>query len=185
MPAGANRLDKLPLSQRAETLACGVAAAFCYACNEEAGAPLLLLNFLRLRLPHPSRFSGGRAATVQCANAENVKVAQPPDLPTILLVGDLLHPVDHLAVLPFLNGYVRHRGRRSGPVPVLLAGGEPHHIAGTDLLDGSAFALRPAAASRDDESLAERVRVPCRTRTRLEGDAGTLDQCRVGRLKKR
>ncbi len=40
----------------------------------------------------------------------------------VLLVTDVLHPIDHLAVFLFLDGDVRHgRGWRS-PVPVLLAG---------------------------------------------------------------
>ena len=50
---------------------------------------------------------------------------------------------------------------------------------------GSAFALRPAAAGRDDESLPERMRVPCSARARLEGDAGALHKCRIRRLKQR
>src|ERR1700756_5316817 len=45
-------------------------------------------------------------------------------------------------------------------MPVLLAGREPDHITGPDLLDRSAFALSPAAARRDDEGLTERMRVP-------------------------
>jgi hypothetical protein len=68
-------------------------------------------------------------------------------------------------------------------MPVLLAGREPDHVARPDLLDGSAFALDPAAAGSDDESLTERMRVPCRPRAWLEGHAGALNECRVGRLK--
>src|SRR5712692_8193543 len=106
-------------------------------------------------------------------------------LPAILLVADLFHPVDNFPVELFLNGDVRHgRGRRS-PMPVLLAGREPDHITGPDLLDRPAFALNPAAASRDDESLTEWMRVPCSPRARLEGYAGTLNKCRIGCLKER
>jgi hypothetical protein len=82
---------------------------------------------------------------------------------------------------------VRHghgRGRR-GPMPVPLAGREPDHVPGTDLLDRTAFALNPVAAGRDDESLTERMRMPCSPRARLEGYAGTLDKCRIAYLKKR
>ena len=101
----------------------------------------------------------------------------------VLFVADLFHPVDNFPVELFLNGDVRHcRGRRS-PMPVLLAGREPDHIAGPDLLDGSAFALNPAAASRDDESLTEGMRMPCGPRPRLERYAGTLNKCRIGCLK--
>jgi hypothetical protein len=48
---------------------------------------------------------------------------------SVLLVTDLFHPVDNLAVELLLNSDVRQgRGRRS-PMPVLLAGREPYHIA--------------------------------------------------------
>ena len=89
------------------------------------------------------------------------------------MVTDLFHPVDNLAVEIFLNGNMRHSRRRGGAMPVLLAGREPDHITGPDLLDRSAFALNPAAAGRDDESLTEWMRVPCSPRARLEGYAGT------------
>ena len=68
-------------------------------------------------------------------------------------------------------------------MPVLLAGREPDHITGPDLLDRSAFALNPAAASRDDESLTEWMRMPCSPRAGLESYAGTLNERRIGRLK--
>ena len=103
----------------------------------------------------------------------------------VLLVADLLHPVDHLAVQLFLNGDVRHGGGRRGAVPVLLAGREPDHVTGPDLLDGAAPALHPAAAGRDDQRLAERMRVPRGSRTRLERDAGAETQGRIRRLKQR
>ena len=48
----------------------------------------------------------------------------------VLLVADLLHPVDGLAVERFLDGDVRHRRGRRRAVPVLLAGREPDHVAG-------------------------------------------------------
>src|SRR2546422_7354908 len=88
---------------------------------------------------------------------------------TVLFVADLFHPVDNLPVELFLNGDVRHgRGWRS-PMPVLLAGREPDHIAGPDLLDRPAFALSPSAARRNDKSLTEGMRVPCSPRPWLEG----------------
>src|SRR6266567_1663763 len=78
----------------------------------------------------------------------------------VLLVTDLFHPVDNLPVELFLNGDVRHsRGRRRA-VPVLLARRNPDHVPWTDLFDGAAPALRAAAASRDEESLTERMRMP-------------------------
>ena len=41
----------------------------------------------------------------------------------VLLVADLFHPVDNLAVELFLNGDVRHGSGRRGPVSALLARG--------------------------------------------------------------
>src|SRR5205823_117268 len=54
-----------------------------------------------------------------------------------------------------------------------------------DFLDRPAPTLRPATACRDDESLTERMRMPRSPRTRLESDAGALNQCWIGRLKER
>jgi len=67
---------------------------------------------------------------------------------------------------------------------MLLSGRDPDHITGPDLLDRAGFALSPATASRDDESLTNRMRVPCSPRARLERYAGSLNKCRIGRLKK-
>ena len=50
---------------------------------------------------------------------------------------------------------------------------------------GPPHALRPAAARRHDQRLAERVRVPRRPGARLERDAGADGACRVGRLEQR
>jgi len=66
----------------------------------------------------------------------------------VLLVVDLLHPIDHLAVNALLDRDVSHGRSRACAMPVLLAGREPNEIAGADLLDGSAFSLNPAVASR-------------------------------------
>ena len=74
-------------------------------------------------------------------------------------------------------------GRRA--VPVLLARREPDHVAGPDFLDRPALALRPAAAGRHDQRLAQRVRVPRGPGARLEGDAGAGDARRIGRLEQR
>src|SRR3974390_190400 len=97
----------------------------------------------------------------------------------------MLHPVDDLAVELFLNGNVRHRCGRRGSVPVLLAWREPDHVAGTDFFDGPPLALPPAAPCRDDECLAEGMRVPSGPRTGLEGHAGALDQRGIRGLKER
>src|SRR5207237_3954680 len=102
----------------------------------------------------------------------------------VLLVADVLHPVDHLAVLLFLNGDMGHgRGRRSA-VPVLLAGRKPNHITGPDLLDRAALALSPAASGCDYQRLAEGMRMPCGSRAWLESYAGALNESRIGCLEK-
>ena len=97
----------------------------------------------------------------------------PPGLPAVLLVCDLFHPIDNLAVeLPLLDGDVRHGRGCRGAMPVLLVRREPDHIAGMNLLHRSAFALSPATAGGDDEGLTERVGMPCGSRARFEGYAG-------------
>ena len=102
-----------------------------------------------------------------------------------MFTGDLFHPVDNLAVKLFLNGDMRHgRGRRS-PMLVLLAGRKPDHVARPNFLDRAALALCPATPSGDDESLAERMGVPCGPRAGLKRSAGVLNPCRIGCLKKR
>ena len=68
----------------------------------------------------------------------------------VLLVADLFHPVDNLAVEFFLNGDVGHGRGGRGPMPVLLAGREPDHVTRTDFLNRAAPSLRPAAARCHD-----------------------------------
>ena len=109
----------------------------------------------------------------------------PSDLPVVLLLADLLQPIDNLTVLLFLNCDVRHGRSGRCAVPVLLTRREPDHIAGADFLDRPTFTLRPTAARRNDQSLTERMRVPRGTSTRLKSYAGALNKRRIGRLKKR
>src|SRR3982074_3070880 len=94
-----------------------------------------------------------------------------PESCAILLVADLLHPIDRFAVEGFLNGHVRHRGRGGCPVPMLLAGRKPHDVPWPDFLDGPALALGAAQARRHDQRLTERMRVPGGSRARLARDA--------------
>ena len=65
----------------------------------------------------------------------------------ILVVGDLLHPVDDLAVERFGNGDVAHRRGRRRPMPMLLAGREPDDIAGAC----ACTACFPASAWPEDQ----------------------------------
>src|SRR5207244_9041870 len=56
---------------------------------------------------------------------------------------------------------------------------------GTDFLDQPTPALNASAAEGHDESLPQRVRVPCGPSAWLERDARTTDACRVGSPKQR
>jgi len=62
----------------------------------------------------------------------------------ILLVAHVLQPIDSVAIKLLLDGDVRHSGSWRGSMPVLLSRLEPDNIAGPNLLDRAAFALRPA-----------------------------------------
>src|SRR5918912_1425831 len=115
-----------------------------------------------VRTDGPVTVRSGRAGA-RCRSART-------GLATVLLLGDVLQPVNGLAVERLLDGDVLHRrvGRRAVPVP--LAGREPHHVAGADLLDRAALALHETAAEEHDQRLPERVRVPRRAGAQLEGD---------------
>src|SRR5206468_1547404 len=104
------------------------------------------------------------------------RVAQPAPssglrLTLVLLVADLLHPLDVLAVQPLQDRDVRHRRGRRGAVPVLLARRAPDHVTGADLLDRPSPALDEAKTGGDDQRLPERMRVPRRPRSRFERHA--------------
>jgi hypothetical protein len=100
-----------------------------------------------------------------------------PSVPSaaILLVRNLLHPVDGAAVELLGDGDMRH-GRGAGcPVPVFLTGREPRDVAGPDFLEGTALALHPAQPGCDDQRLTERMRVPGCPRARFKGDGCPAD----------
>jgi len=78
---------------------------------------------------------------------------------------------------------VSHGRGRSRAVPVLLVGSEPNHIAGPDFFDRPAPMLSAPAARRNDQGLAERVRVPCRPGARFKRDTGPTHARRFWRLK--
>jgi len=80
----------------------------------------------------------------------------------VLVVADVFHPLDCLAVESLLNCDVLHGGRVGCPMPVFLAGLEPNDVSRPYFLDGLSLTLYPAAAEGDDERLSERVRVPGR-----------------------
>src|SRR3982750_2331658 len=107
-----------------------------------------------------------------------------PSPSSVLLVGDVFEPIDGLAIELLLHGDVRHRRGRRRAVPVLFARGEPHHVAGANLFNGSAPALDAAEPGCHDQRLAERMGVPggarawleCHGRTRSSGGRGGLKQ---------
>src|SRR6516162_2676534 len=107
----------------------------------------------------------------------------PPSF-SILLVADLFHPFDILAVERFRDRDMAHRDRRCRAVPVLLARRKPDDIAGADFFDGSTLTLRPAKPGRNDECLAKRMGVPHGPSTRFEGDLATTKALWVSHLKK-
>src|SRR5437867_13438578 len=116
----------------------------------------------------PRRMADTRPSPVQHAKTSSTHIVlkisfcKTLDSLQVLFVSDLFRPIDKLAVELFLNRDVRHGCSRRSPMPVLLAGWDPHHVTGPNLLDRSAFTLDPATARRYDERLTERVRVPGR-----------------------
>jgi hypothetical protein len=68
---------------------------------------------------------------------------------------------------------------------MFLARRKPDNIARADFLERSTPVLRPATARSDNQRLAERMRMPCGSRARFEGDLRTDDACRLGRREKR
>src|SRR5260221_1016043 len=83
----------------------------------------------------------------------------------VLFVADLFHPVDDLAVELFLNGNMRHGRGSRGTMPMLLAWREPDHIAGVDLLNGTALPLDPTPTARAHQVPAERIGLPANCST--------------------
>jgi hypothetical protein len=80
-------------------------------------------------------------------------------------------------------GDVAHSGGRGRTVPMLLLAGARDHITRPDLPFRAAFALRPAATCDDYQMLSERVPVPSRAGSWLEGHEGTRYPPALNRLK--
>src|SRR3954449_10968891 len=90
--------------------------------------------------------------------------------PAVLLLADLFHPVDILAVDSLLDGSVRHArgGRRA--VPVFHARRDPHDITWPDLLLRAAPLLHPPEPGGDNQDLTHGMGVPARASAGLERD---------------
>src|SRR5262249_30724817 len=84
-----------------------------------------------------------------------------------------------------LNCGVGQSCRRRCSMPVFFPGWEPNDVSWPDLLDGTALALHPAASRSDDQSLAERVRMPGSAGAWLERDAADTYPSRIRCLEQR
>src|SRR3954471_4090473 len=94
-----------------------------------------------------TRTSPAPYITVARISTRSFQALKPPDFSAaILLVRNLLHPINGLAVELLLNGDVAHGRGRRGAVPMLLTRCEPHHVARPDLLNRAALTLNPAEA---------------------------------------
>jgi len=96
----------------------------------------------------------------------------------ILLVGYFLQPADIFPVKGFLDGDMRHGGRRCRAVPMLVTRRAPNHIARSNFDNRSPRTVSPQR--RDDQSLSEGMRVPSRARTGFEGNAGARHRAGAG-----
>ncbi len=102
----------------------------------------------------------------------------------VLFFTNFFHPVNGLAIELLLDGDMSHSGCEGGSMPMLFTGRKPDYISGPNFLYGFAIELNPAAASRDNKSLTQRMRVPCSACAGLERNADTLNTCRGRCLKK-
>src|SRR3954471_21490552 len=96
----------------------------------------------------------------------------------IFVVGDVLHPLDGLAVQSFLNSDMGHCGRCRCAMPMPVTWWAPDDVARPDFFDRTTFTLRPADAGSDDQSLTERMLVPGRASPGLERHDGSADSRR-------
>src|SRR5215211_5235546 len=104
-------------------------------------------------------------------------------LAAVLLVTDLFHPVDRLAVVLLLDRDMGHGRCRRGAMPVLDAGRSPDNVARPDLLDRTAPLLHPADACGHDQNLAERMCMPGAASAGLESDGAARRASRIARRK--
>lgn len=95
----------------------------------------------------------------------------------------MFQPLHNYAFRALLDGGVGHGCGWGCAMPMLFSGRKPHYIARSNLFDFAAFALRPAASSRNNQCLAERMGMPRSPCARLEGYAVAGHPRRVRRLK--
>ena len=68
-------------------------------------------------------------------------MAAKADSALVLLVRDVLEPVDHLSILTLLDGDVGHSGGRAGAMPMFFTRSEPDYVTGVDFFEIATFAL--------------------------------------------
>ena len=92
-----------------------------------------------------------------------------------MLLSDLLHPVDDLAVELFRNGDMRHTRDCRGSMPMFDARWNLNDIALLHFLNWAAPLLDQASPGRDDQRLSQRVDVRSGASARLECDNPTAN----------
>lgn len=108
-----------------------------------------------------------------------------PGLPSVLFLADVLHPIHNPPASTLLNRDVGHCSGRRGTMPMPLSGRKPDNIAGVNLLNRTALPLDPPASRRDNQCLAEGMRMPRRSRSWLKRDAGARNSRRFRSLEER
>ena len=103
----------------------------------------------------------------------------------IRFAAHLFHPVRAPAADMFHNSDMRHGRGGRGAMPVLFAGLDPDNVARPDLPDRTTPASDKTAASRRDQCLAQRVRVPCRPSARFKRHQCAKNARRIRRVDQR
>ncbi len=118
------------------------------------------------------------SAAIQARN----EVESRPSSGRVLFVTDLFHPVNRFAVELFLNGDMGHRRSWSGAVPMLLARRNPDDVPRPNFLDRASPGPCPATTNLHNQSLAQRVGVPCVRAPGSKVTLGTESTRRSGRI---
>ena len=88
----------------------------------------------------------------------------------VLFIACLFHPLHDLPIEIFLNGDVCNGCGRRSAVPMPFSRWKPYHVARTNFFNRAAFALNASTTGSDNQSLAERMRVPSCACARLKRD---------------
>jgi hypothetical protein len=121
-------------------------------------------------------------ANVRFWHKADIRSPPEPDLLSVLLFTHVFHPVDGLAVQRFLNGDMCHCRPGRCPMPMLLTGRKPDHVARPDFLDRATPPLHPPETERNDQRLTEWMCMSCGAGTRFERNARCTGTCRFMRF---